>query len=296
MSRPGTPPGPPPGPKPGTEAATRAELLRRATARLGAAGIADPAREARLALRWAAGLDGAALSAALDEPARAGEAARFEQAIARRAGREPLSHVTGSRTFWGREFGVGPEVLDPRPETEVLVAEALHRGPVERILDLGTGSGCILLTLLAEWPGASGLGTDISPPALARAQANADMLGVGARASFALADWTDGISGSFGLVVSNPPYVAEAEIAELEPEVRAHEPRIALTPGGDGLGAYRRIAAGVRRLMAPGARLMVEIGPTQSHEVAAILAGAGLRVIQLVPDLDQRPRVLIAEL
>ncbi len=262
--------------------------------RLARAGVPDPARDARLALRWAAGLDGAALGAALDAPAGADEAARFAGAIARRAAREPLSHVTGSRVFWGREFGVGPEVLDPRPETEVLVGEALHGGPVARVLDLGTGSGCLLVTLLAEWPGATGLGTDISPGALARARSNADLLGVGDRAAFALADWTEGIQGSFDLIVSNPPYVAEAEMAGLDPEVREHEPRIALTPGGDGLDAYRSIATGIRGLMAPGARLMVEIGPTQSHAVAAILAAGGLRVTAIIPDLDQRTRVVVA--
>jgi release factor glutamine methyltransferase len=270
-------------------------LLKNAIERLARAGVPEPARDARLALRWAAGLDGAALAAALDSPAEWEEAARFDAAIARRAAREPMSHITGTRAFWGRDFGVGPEVLDPRPETEVLVAEALHRGPVGRVLDLGTGSGCILLTLLAEWPGASGLGTDISPQALARARRNADMLGVGKRAEFAIADWMDGVGSRFDLIVSNPPYIAEAEIADLEPEVRGHEPRIALTLGGDGLGAYRRIAAGVLRLMAPRARLMVEIGPTQSHEVAAILAGAGLRVTHVIPDFDQRPRVMIAD-
>lgn len=273
----------------------RAALLREAVERLAGAGVPDPARDARLALRWAAGLDGAGLTAALDKPAGAEEAARFAQAVSRRAGREPLSHVTGRREFWGREFGVGPEVLDPRPETEVLVGEALHRGPFARVLDLGTGSGCLLVTLLAEWSGTTGLGTDISPAALVRAQSNADMVGVGRRAAFALADWTDGIQGSFDLIVSNPPYVAEAEIAGLEPEVREHEPRIALTPGGDGLEAYRRIAVGVRRLLAPGGRLMVEIGPAQSHAVAAILAGGGLRVMAVIPDLDQRPRVVIAQ-
>lgn len=273
----------------------RSGLLRDAIRRLSEAGVADPARDARLALRWAAGLDGVALSAALDEPAGSREAARFDRAIARRVAREPLSHITGTRAFWRHEFGVGPEVLDPRPETEVLVGEAVRRGPFRRVLDLGTGSGCLLVTLLAEWPGATGLGTDISGQALARARSNADMLGVGDRAAFALADWTTGIQGRFDLVVSNPPYVSEAEMAGLDPEVRDHEPRFALTPGGDGLDAYRRIAGGVSGLMAPGALLIVEIGPTQSGAVAAIMAGVGLRVTAIVSDWDSRPRVVIAQ-
>ncbi len=277
----------------------RSALLRQATATLAAAGVPEAARDARLALRWAAGLGGAELAGALDRPPADLEARRFAEAIRRRAAREPLSHVTGTREFWGRAFTVCPDVLDPRPETETLVAEALHRcprhmGPAPRVLDLGTGSGCLLVTLLAEWPGAGGLGTDVSSAALAVARANAERHGVAGRAAFARADWTDGVAGAFDLVVSNPPYIAEAEIASLAPEVRDHEPRIALTPGGDGLGAYRRIAAGAPGLMRSGALLMVEIGPTQSIDVAAILAGAGLLVTDIIPDLDQRPRLVLA--
>ncbi len=273
---------------------TRAELLRSATERLAQAGVPDAARDARLALRWAAGLSGAALAAALEAPAPEDEACRFAEAIRRRAAREPLSHITGRREFWGRAFEVGSDVLDPRPETETLVAEALGRGPFRRILDLGTGSGCLLVTLLAEWPEATGLGADISAAALAVARRNADSAGVAERATLVEADWTEGVQGPFDLVVSNPPYLAATEITGLEPEVRDHEPRLALTPGGDGMGAYRAIAAGVRRLMAPGAWLMVEIGPTQSEAVAAILAGAGLSVLRVIPDLDHRPRVILA--
>lgn len=273
---------------------TRAELLRAATERLARAGVPDPARDARLALRWAAGLSGAAFAATLEAPAAEDEARRFAEAVRRRAGREPLSHITATRNFWGRQFAVGPDVLDPRPETEVLVAEALQRGPFRRVLDLGTGSGCLLVTLLAEWSEATGLGTDLSGAALAVARSNAVEHGVADRATFAEGDWTDGVEGHFDLVISNPPYLAASEIADLEPEVRDHEPRIALTPGGDGLGAYRRIAAGAGRVMARDAWLMVEIGPTQSDAVAAILAGAGLSVLRVIPDLDQRPRVILA--
>jgi release factor glutamine methyltransferase len=272
----------------------RAELLRAGAETLAAAGIGDAAREVRLALRWAAGLTGAELGATLDRPAAEDEARRFAEAVRRRAAREPLSHITGEREFWGRAFAAGPEVLDPRPETETLVAEALHRGPVPQVLDLGTGSGCLLVTLLAEWPDAVGTGTDISLAALANARSNAERNGVAERAAFVQADWTGGVEGRFDLVVSNPPYIAEAEIGALDPEVRDHEPRIALTPGGDGLGAYRQIAAGVGRLMSPGALLMLEIGPTQAMPVAAILAGAGMSVTAIIPDLDQRPRLVLA--
>jgi release factor glutamine methyltransferase len=273
---------------------TRAELLREAADRLARAGVPDPARDARLALRWAAGLTGAALGAVLAEPAGEDEALRFGEAIRRRAAREPLSHITRVREFWGREFAVGPDVLDPRPETETLIGEALERGPFAHVLDLGTGSGCLLVTLLAEWPHATGVGTDISPAALAVAHANAERHNLGGRAGFMLADWTEGIAGSFDLVVSNPPYIAEAEMPSLEPEVREHEPRIALTPGGDGLEAYRRIASGIGQLLAPDAWLMLEIGPTQSEMVAAILAVRGLSVLRTIPDVDHRPRLVLA--
>src|SRR5690625_4944238 len=278
-----------------TGAMKRAELLRQASRQLATAGVDDPAREARLALRWAGGFRSEELISALDETAEAEEQARFARAIARRIAGEPMSHITGSRSFWGREFGVGPEVLDPRPESEILIAEALRRGPFRRVLDLGTGSGCLLITLLAEWDDATGIGTDISPPALARAGANAKTFGVASRAEFLLADWTDGIDGQFDLIVSNPPYIAEDEMAALSREVREHEPRIALTPGGDGFGAYRAIAAGVGPLMMPGGCLMFEIGPTQAAAVSEILAGAGFRVTGIIPDFDGRQRVICAE-
>lgn len=274
---------------------TRADLLHEAVRDLVDAGLADPAREARIALRWAGGFRPEALISALDLPPGEEETTRFLQAIARRIAGEPMSHITGMRSFWGREFGVGPEVLDPRPETETLIAEALCRRPFARILDLGTGSGCLLITLLAEWSSATGVGTDISQPALARAASNAERLGVSSRAAFIAANWTERLEGSFDLVVSNPPYIAEAEMAGLAREVREHEPRIALTPGGDGLDAYRMIAGGVARLMAPGALLMMEIGPTQAAEVSAILEKPGFYVTDIIRDLDGRQRVICAE-
>lgn len=275
-------------------APTRAELLARGAARLRAAGVEEPERDARLLLRWAAGLDGAAFSAALPEPAEAAEAARFEAAVAAREGRAPVAQITGGRLFWGRRFRVTPDVLDPRPETETLVAHALEGPPARRILDLGVGSGCILLTLLAEWPDATGLGVDVSPAALAVAEENARALGVVDRVELRPGDWCDGVEeGPFDLVVSNPPYLAEAELDALEPEVRLHEPRAALAGGPDGLDAYRRIAAGAKSLMSPGARLMAEIGPAQGAEVRAILGAAGLGEARILPDLDGRDRVVV---
>lgn len=273
-----------------TAALTGTEALRAAVARLAGAGIAEPARDARLLLAHALGIAPDRLTLALPEPLPDVAAARFAAAIAGRESLRPVSHLTGRRAFWGREFRVTPAVLDPRPETETLVELALA-APFARLLDLGTGSGAILLTLLAERGAATGLGTDLSPEALAVAGNNAERLGLGGRAHFALGDWFAPVAGCFDLIVSNPPYIAEAEMAALAPEVQ-FEPRLALTPGGDGLDAYRAIAGGLGAHLAPGGRVLLEIGPTQGPAVAALLAGAGLRRIAVHPDLDRRDRVV----
>jgi release factor glutamine methyltransferase len=199
----------------------------------------------------------------------------------------------GARAFWGREFRVTRDVLDPRPETETLVALALAE-PFARVLDLGTGSGCILVTLLAERPGARGVGTDISPEALLIAGENAARHGVEERVVLTPSDWFADIGGRYDLIVSNPPYIAEGEMAGLAPEVRDFEPRGALTDEGDGLGAYRVLAAGAPGHLAPGGRLLVEIGPTQGAAVSRLFAEAGLERVAVHPDLDGRDRVVAA--
>ncbi|TVQ57688.1 MAG: peptide chain release factor N(5)-glutamine methyltransferase [Rhodobacteraceae bacterium] len=270
---------------------TRAEAVAAATRRLAAAGVADPARDARLLMRHATGLDAAALSAALDAPLAEDAAARFDAAVARRAARAPLSHVTGAREFWGRRFAVGPEVLDPRPETEILIAWALEGPGAARVLDLGVGSGCILLTLLAEWPTATGVGVDASPAALAVAQANAAALGVAARAVLSRGDWCAGVEGRFDLVVANPPYLDAADMAALGPEERA-EPPLALDGGADGLAAYRAIAAGLDRVLAPRGVALVEVGAGQAAAVAAIFRAEGFRGVDHREDFDHRVRTM----
>lgn len=275
------------------ETLSRAEVIARGAARLAAAGVPGAERDARLLFRWAAGLDGPGLTAALSEPAGADERARFEDGIAAREGRVPVSQIVGARDFWDRRFRVTPEVLDPRPETERLIAYALEGPPARRILDLGTGSGCILLTLLAEWPEATGVGTDISAAALAVAAENAWEHGLADRAAFRQSDWCAGLEGRFDLVVSNPPYLADAEFAALEPEVRLHEPRSALSGGPDGLAAYRRIASGAGPLLEPGGRLILEVGPAQGEAVTAILGASGLKEARILPDLDGRDRVVV---
>jgi len=272
--------------------------LAAAAARLAAAGVADPGRDARLLVAQAAGVSADRLTLHLDQPLDAPAAARLEGFLAARAARQPMAQILGWRDFWRHRFQVTRDVLDPRPETETLVAAALE-APFARVLDLGTGSGAILLSLLAERPGATGLGTDLSDAALAVAQANARALGLAGRAAFRRADWFAGVAGGegarFDLIVSNPPYIAADEMAALSPEVRDWEPHLALTPGGDGLAAYRALAAGAAAHLAPGGRLLIEIGPTQGPAVMALMAAAGLARLDLRRDLDGRARVVLAQ-
>lgn len=251
-------------------------------------------------------------------PPPGGPLRRFEAAILRRLDREPVSHILGRRAFWEAEFEVTPDVLDPRPETETLVKaardlvepwrarrkwgasdgereDAPHEPFAGRVLDLGTGSGCVLCSVLGNHPRATGLGTDLSEAALAVARRNAERTGVAARAAFLRADWWEGIEGRFDLVVSNPPYVSEDEMAGLAPEV-LREPRMALTPGGDGLDAYRAIASGAADGLAPGGAVLVEVGPTQAATVAALFHAAGLDETWARTDLDGRARVVGARM
>lgn len=276
---------PPPG--------TAAEVLRAAIRRLAAAGVPEPARDARRLLAYAMQIVPDRLTLELPRALAAPEAAAFEAAVAARAARQPVSQIVGHRAFWGREFCVTPATLDPRPETETLVAAALS-APFTRLLDLGTGTGCILLTCLAERPAATGIGVDVSRDALAVAARNAACLHLTARAEFRHGDWFAGVDEQFDLIASNPPYIAADEMAALAPEVRDWEPALALSPGGDGLGAYRAIAAGALAHLAPGGRLLLEIGPTQAAAVVALLAAAGLPGAAVLADLDGRDRVVSA--
>jgi release factor glutamine methyltransferase len=248
-------------------------------------------RDARALLAHAAAIPPDRLTLHLQDPAPEGAAQMYDTLIARRAAREPVWRIIGHRDFYGRRFRITPEVLDPRPETEILIDTALLQ-PFSSVLDLGTGSGCILLTLLAERPTARGLGTDLSPAALRIAQENAISLGLDQAARFAPSDWFSAIDGRFDLIVSNPPYIAADEMPALSPEVRNWDPQMALTPGGDGLDPYRQIAASAREYLSPGGRLLVEIGPTQAASVRDFFAAAGLIDLQVHADLDGRDRVV----
>lgn len=261
------------------------------TRRLAADGNENPAREARLLLSHQLGTEASRLTLIARESLADEDLQAALRLCSLRADGVPISHIRGYREFWGRRFEVDSRVLDPRPETEELVAEALS-APFSRILDLGTGSGCILVTLLAERPSATGLGADLSSAALEVARANADRHGVADRCTLAASDWFERVEGRFDLIVSNPPYISAAEMLDLQPGVIRHEPRMALTDEGDGLAAYRAIAARARAFLAPGGRLLVEIGPGQGAAVMSLFRAAGLDDVSLRGDMDGRDRVV----
>jgi release factor glutamine methyltransferase len=251
-------------------------VLRRCTAALSRCGIEGAGGDARRLL--AAALDAPA-SAILSAPERlltAAQLATISACIARRANREPVSRILGRRDFYGRSFAIAPATLDPRPESETLVAAALQIAGEEgwerpRILDVGTGSGCLLVTLLCELEGASGTGTDISAEALAVARDNAQRLGVGQRASWLTADLLENVAGTFHMLIANPPYVRSGEIERLEAEVRNFDPVLALDGGADGLVAYRRLAANVAGIV-PHGWVVVEVGYDQADAVLSIFS------------------------
>lgn len=276
-----------------------------ATRAMRASGLETPELDARLLLCHAAGLSHEDYVAKPDLALAPGAASRFDSFIARRLQGEPVSRILGLREFYGRSFRIDEGTLDPRPDTEMLIEAALdlvdRRGRQHKplnILDLGTGSGAILLTLLAELPAARGLGTDISLAALRTAGANAASLGVAGRASFIASNWLDSIAGHFDLIVSNPPYIASGAIAALSAEVRLHDPLLALDGGPDGLSAYRAIAASAPRALRPGGSLLVEIGLGQAEPVLSLLRAAGLSVegsARLWRDLAGRARVVAGQ-
>lgn len=269
------------------------QALVEAIPRLRAAGVEDAPRDARALLAYALGVTPERLTLHVADEMTAPQRAAYEVAIAARVARQPVAQILGQRHFWGKTFRVTRDTLDPRPDTEALVAAALER-PFLNVLDLGTGTGCVLLSCLAGMPMAQGLGTDVSAAALAVAQSNAQDLGLGARARFRLSDWFADVPGRYDLITSNPPYITADEMATLEPEVRDWEPHLALTPGGDGLDAYRAIARGAPARLMAGGRLMVEIGPLQGAAVAALFAAQGLVDIRVLPDMDGRDRVVSA--
>ncbi|MEC8171918.1 MAG: peptide chain release factor N(5)-glutamine methyltransferase [Pseudomonadota bacterium] len=277
---------------------TIGDHVARATGRLNAAGIDGPRREARLLMAHTFGKSVEWLVAHDDELIET--PTHFENAVRRREAREPLSHILGEREFWSLRFQVNASVLDPRPDSETLVAAVLAQYPepdtVLKIADLGTGSGCLLLSILNERPGAQGVGVDISESALSIARENAQRFGLAARANFNQSDWDSRLDGTFDIVVSNPPYIPTAAIDDLAPEVARFEPRGALDGGVDGLDAYRHIAAVLPQILKPNGFVALEIGQGQDASVTRILRDSGIRIVGLEKDLAGIPRCVLGRL
>ncbi len=277
---------------------SRTETQRRLTQIFVAAGLDAAGLDARLIVCAALGIDHVALLRDPDQPI--GTAADLIGELAsRRLHHEPTSRILGKREFWGLDFTVGPAVLDPRSETEGLVeavtaALASRREAPLRILDLGTGSGAILGALLSEFKNAFGIGVDISPAACRIARCNLEHLGFASRARVVCGDWTNALRGAFDVIVSNPPYVGSSELESLAPEVRDHDPKLALDGGKDGFAAYRAILLGLARLATPDTCVALELGVGQAGGVARILTSAGFAVLATGRDLAGRERVVTA--
>lgn len=276
-------------------------MLRDAAAALSAAGLDNARFEARLLLARASGLSVEQLIARGNMPATAAVAAALRELTARRVQREPMAYILGEREFWGLPFKVSPAVLVPRPDSETVIEAALALMPERhrpwRILDLGVGSGCLLLTLLREFPAAHGVGLEVSEPALEIANRNAAALDVADRVKLVLGDWrqpgwAERLGGPFDLVVSNPPYIEDGAVDGLMPEVSRFEPRLALEGGPDGLAAYRAIAAEAARLVAPGGRLLLEAGEGQAAELYRVFQSTGFTAEAPWKDLGGIDRVV----
>jgi release factor glutamine methyltransferase len=273
-----------------------AALLRDAATRLAAAGVEDARRDARLLLAEALGVDAhrLILEPETDVPPEA--AVRFAGFVTARADRVPVSRILGQREFWGLSFRLSPATLDPRPDSETLVEAVLKAVPDRtvrlRVLDFGTGTGCLLLAVLSEYPNATGLGIDKAEAAVATASTNAGDLGLAARVEFRTGDWGEGLAGAFDIILSNPPYIEVGVVPMLAPEVARHDPLLALAGGADGLDAYRRLLPDVARLLAPQGHAFLELGQGQAPDVAALALDHGLIQRALHADLTGIARCL----
>ena len=278
-------------------AVTIASALAGTADRLRAARVDTARRDARLLVAHALKADVAVTVGYGERLLDCYQQDRLRRALGRRVRREPMAHITGRREFWSLDFEVCRDVLTPRPESETLVEAALARITDRtcglRILDLGTGSGCLLLALLHEFPAATGIGVDVCEKAATVAQSNARRLGLDRRAAFVVGDWAGAFHASFNIVVANPPYIWRDDVQALAPEVSVYEPVIALDGGTDGAGAYRRLAPQLASLLAANAFAVVEIGAEQARKVSAIFETSGMRVDQVCRDLAGTERCLV---
>lgn len=269
------------------------DIMRDAAQRLAAAGIEGAARDTRLLLAQALGIEPVDVIMRETDAVDATGLAAFEAFVARREAGEPVSRIRGWREFHGHRFAITPDVLDPRPETELLVEEGIKRLPEGgRVIDLGVGSGCILLSVLAARADASGMGVDLSSAAVEVARGNADALKLASRAQIIKRSFAEGQGEWFDLALSNPPYISRAEVATLAPDVRDHDPAMALSPGDDALAAYRAILAGMPAWLKPGGWIGFEVGAGQSADVSRLMHEAGLGDIEVFDDLARIPRAL----
>jgi release factor glutamine methyltransferase len=287
------------------EALTIADALGGAAARLRDAGVAEPRREARTLLSYALGCDQAFLVTHAEDVLTEARASDFFAFVGRRAAGEPFQYIAGRQEFYGLEFEVNGDVLIPRPETELLVETALEllKGAgAPLVCDVGTGSGCIAVTLLHERADARGFALDVSGAALAVAERNAARHGVGERLRLLVSDCFDALRSDghrellFDLIASNPPYVAESDLEGLQKEVREHEPRVALTPGGDGLSVIRRLVKEAPQFLKPGGHLLMEIGFNQHEQVAALIDPRVWTLLDIHLDLQGIPRTVALKL
>ena len=269
------------------------DLLTLGQQKLKLAHIDTAGRDARLLAAAAMEISTAQVTLKALDPVSKLQQDHFESMIEQRRNFKPVSRILGKRQFWNRWFEISPDVLDPRGDSEVLVNLALQQ-KADRILDLGTGSGILALTLLSEWPDALAVGVDICEKALLIAQRNAVQLEVSDRFQAQKSDWFEAISGQFDLIVSNPPYIGEDEIPHLDPDVRLYDPMIALSPGRDALQAYQNIASDAIGYLKPGGRLLVEIGFRQGEAVRALFASNGLKLVETIQDLNGLDRVVCA--
>jgi release factor glutamine methyltransferase len=270
-------------------------ILRAETRRLAEAGIEAPNREARILLMHATGTDQAGLLRRRGGALTEAEVAAFHVMVTRRAAREPAATIIGHREFWSLDFVVTRDTLIPRPDSETIIETALdylHDRPPARILDLGTGTGCLLLSALSEFPDAWGLGVDLSPRAAAVAQLNARRLGLAERATIMVGGWTAALEGRFDLVLCNPPYIPAADILGLMPEVQAFEPHLALDGGADGLDPYRLLFRDLPQRLTPGGLALFEFGIGQAEALVALAASLSLKLLDVKSDFAGLPRVL----
>lgn len=280
------------------EVQTAGAVIAAATERLKRADVAEtPRLDVLLLLEQASGIDANCLRLDPAVPLAPVIVTAFEALLLRRLAHEPISKIVGFREFWSLSFRTSADVLDPRPDSETLVEAVLaavaDKSASLRLVDFGTGSGCLLLSLLHELPNATGLGVDLSPAALAVARENAARLGLAARAAFRESDWGQGLADPFDILISNPPYIESAVVPTLEPEVTRYDPALALDGGPDGLDAYRRLAPDLARLAAPGAVVALEVGQGQDAAVSGLLAAAGFTGLSVRADLGGIRRVVV---